>query len=120
MGVGNAQHFEDALNDSILAIAPVEGVEGDVRAQGRERLADLAIDIKARDLESFGFERPGAGFARAQRDFALVGKPAHQHGDVFGHVRGPFVLAGGSWRRRKRFRQSGRALWALLPAGGAG
>ena len=90
MGVGNAQHFEDALDDAVLAIASMQGVEGDVGPQRRERFADVAVDVEARDLKAFGFERLRAGLPGAQRDFALGGQSAHQHGDVFGHVRGPF------------------------------
>ena len=51
-----------------------------------QHIGDVAIDIDAGDAKAFGFERLGAGLARAQRNLPLRREPAHQHRDMSFHL----------------------------------
>ena len=77
--------LQHALDDAILAARPVQGVERDIGREPRQHLGDVAADVDAGNLETFGFERLGAGFPRTQADAALAGEAAHQNRDVLGH-----------------------------------
>ena len=63
MGVGDLQVFEHALDRAILAERPVQRVEGYVRREIRQHLADVTRDVDARHFVAFGFEGVGARLA---------------------------------------------------------
>ena len=94
MGIGQLQHFEDALDGAVLADAAVQRVEDDVGLQPRQHVADVARDVDAGDPKPLAFQRAGAGFARSQRHLSLGRPAAHQDCDVLAHellpgMRGP-------------------------------
>ena len=64
--IGNAQDLEDSLHGPVLADAPVQRVQRDVRLEAGEDVGDVTPDVDRRDPVAFGLERPGAGRARPQ------------------------------------------------------
>src|SRR5512146_2509882 len=87
MGVGQAQHLEHALDGAVLAAAAVQGVEDDVgrRRKLGDEPAEIARHIDAFHLVAQPLERRGAFASRYQRDLALGGPAAHQHGNAAAH-----------------------------------
>ncbi len=56
---------------AVLAEPAVQRVEGDVRTQRGERLADLPVDVDPSDAVALMLERLGAGGAGTQGHLAL-------------------------------------------------
>ncbi len=82
MGVGDGEILQDALDGAILAERPVQGVEGDIRRERRQHLADVATDVDAGDPIAFLLQRIGARIPRRKRDRSLGREAPHQHGHV--------------------------------------
>ena len=85
MGIGDLQIFEDALDRAVLAVGPVQRVEGDVRRDLSKPLGDIPADIEARDGMTDRLERVGAGIPRGETDRSLRGESAHQDRNMLGH-----------------------------------
>ena len=83
MRVGYPQQLQDALDDAILAVTPVQRVEGDVGLQPREQFSRVRADVDTGDTESLALQRLGASFAGTQRNGTFGGEPAHEHRDMF-------------------------------------
>ena len=83
MRIGYAQDLEQALNRAVLAAHPVQGVEGDVGPELRQRVGDGPVDVDAGDAVADRLEGVGALASRIQRDGALRRPASHQDRDVF-------------------------------------
>ena len=120
MGVGDAQELEHALNDAVLAEAPVQRVEGHVRLQFGEPLRGVQAHVQTGHLKAFGFERPRAGLPGAQRNLAFGGETAHQHGDMSGHGKSLSgrISSGGVEKDRDLGNRSAERGNRLRPTGG--
>jgi hypothetical protein len=64
MGIGNPEHFEDALDNSVLAERPMQRIKSDIGLEIGEDLPDASIDIDLGDLKSLFRQRLGAGGSR--------------------------------------------------------
>ncbi len=51
MGIGNPEHFEDALDDSVLPERAMQRIESDIRPEISENLPDISIDVDLGDLK---------------------------------------------------------------------
>ncbi len=82
MRIGNFEDFEDALDAAVLAIRPVERIEGNVGTKPRQHLGDVALDVDTGDAETLRLQRIGAGVTGGERHRPLARPALHENGDV--------------------------------------
>ena len=113
-GVGHADELEQLLHRAVLAVAPVQRDEGDVRprrrAGARRGRGPTSIEI---DVVAEALERVLDARARAQRDLALERAAALQHRDAAHRSPRPARAQSCTSRRpvasRRRTARGGRA-----------
>ncbi len=82
MGIGQAQPFQDALHRAVFAEAAMQGVEHRVGFGGFELRHQVFAGIDLDRIEAFFLQGLHHAAAGRQRDLALGGAAAHQHGDA--------------------------------------
>src|SRR5690606_8845005 len=82
MGVGNAEHLEQALNAPVLTPAAMQRIESDIRLQREKLIGNIAPDINLRHAVAARFQRLGTSPARDEADFAFRAPAALQDGDM--------------------------------------
>ncbi len=85
MGVGNPEHFEDALDDSVLAEWAMQRIESDIGLEISENLPNVSIDIDLGDLKPLFRQRLGASGSEFSDTPRSAEIPAHQDGNVLFH-----------------------------------
>src|SRR5690606_10977399 len=100
---------EETLDRSILAKAAMKGVERNVRLQLPQPFGNVVADIHLSDPVAGAAQSLGTTLARDERNRALVGKPAHENGDMLGHLLvSPIKVS--------RSPGTAAAHWVMLPA----
>jgi hypothetical protein len=86
MAVRDAEDFEDALQETILARAAMQHDERDVWLQLAEDGSDVAADIDPADAIALPLQRIGARLAGTKRYVALRRPAPQQNSDVLPHA----------------------------------
>ena len=79
-GIRNTHQFQRALNRAIFAESAVQNIEGRLKPLGFQFRQRGFFGVKRMGIHAFAFQGSQNSGAAVQRNFALAGEAAHQHG----------------------------------------